>query len=373
MCDYRTVVGDEFEWSDVGERVHEARLAAGLSQADLAGRIGLDRTMVAKIEAGSRRLDALELVRLAAALALPLEHFLRRPPAVVSRRATAVAEDTITEATNSSYRLDAALEGWLHEVRQLVAPGFVRLPALLCCPFEVTDETAAREAARWLRDRLDLGSRPIPTMMEVAERAGQFVLVTDLPGDGASLVDGGLAVAVVSRTGEPGRRRATGAHELGHLIVGDEYSSDLGVSASRQEREDVIDAFAAELLLPSQAITESRDGGGSVDRARLVELAALYRTSWTLALKQARHAGVIGRDDFRKLSADRPTRAEFMEAVGWEPMPDLESVRVPPTYARGVMEAWRDNHITSVRAVELMHGQIERDDLPNRAAGDDRR
>lgn len=371
MCDYRTMVGEGFDWSDVGERVHEARLAAGLSQAELAARVGLDRTMVAKIEAGSRRLDALELVRLAAALDLPLEHFLRRPPAVVSRRAVAVAEDTITEAANSSYRLDVALDGWLHDVRQLVEHGYVQPPALLSSPHVVTDDAAAREAARWLRDRFDLGSRPIPTMMDIAERAGQFVLVTDLPGDGASLVDGSLAVAVVSRTGEPGRRRATGAHELGHLIVGDEYSSDLGVSASRQEREDVIDAFAAELLLPSRAITDSRDGDGSIDRARLVELAAVYRTSWTLALKQALQAGVIDKDDFRKLSANRPTRAEFMEAVGWEPMPDLESVRVPPTYARGVMDAWRANDITSARAVELMHGQIERDDLPDRATNHD--
>jgi len=41
--------------------------------------------------------------------------------------------------------------------------------------------------------------------------------------------------------------------------VGDEYSSDLGVHASRDIREAVIDAFAAELLLPTQVLAaESR-------------------------------------------------------------------------------------------------------------------
>ena len=30
-----------------------------------------------------------------------------------------------------------------------------------------------------------------------------------------------------------------------------------------------------------------------------------------------------------------------MEALGWAPQPDLETVRVPPRYAHAVMEAWR--------------------------------
>ncbi|MEU7616087.1 ImmA/IrrE family metallo-endopeptidase [Micromonospora rifamycinica] len=44
---------------------------------------------------------------------------------------------------------------------------------------------------------------------------------------------------MVSTQGDPGRRRATAAHELGHLIIGDEYSTDLGVSTSRAAREAV--------------------------------------------------------------------------------------------------------------------------------------
>lgn len=53
-----------------------------------------------------------------------------------------------------------------------------------------------------------------------------------------------------------------------------------------------------------------------------------------------------------------------MEALGWTPQPDLDSVRVPPTYAQAVMEAWRVNGITPARALELMHGQIVDADLP---------
>lgn len=368
VCDYRTMAGD-FEWRDVGERVHEARLSAGLSQADLAARLDLDRTMIAKAEAGKRRLDALELVKLSAALDLPIEHFLSRSPAVISRRRAPVHEDTTSGATRDSHRLEAALEGWLRDVRQIVELGSMPIVPQLRYPGLVESDDDARKAALWLREELGLGLRPVETLMDICERAGQLVLLTDLSGDGASLVDGDLAVAVVSTSGDPGRRRATGAHELGHLVVGDEYSNDLGVSASRQEREEVIDRFAAELLLPTEVVA-SACADTDMDRRLLVALAARYRTSWTLAVKQAQRATDIGREEVRALRSSRPTRAEFMDAVGWAPLPDLESVRVPPSYARGVMDAWRKGLVTSARAIELMHGQISSEDLPERDNGD---
>jgi Zn-dependent peptidase ImmA (M78 family) len=175
----------------------------------------------------------------------------------------------------------------------------------------------------------------------VCELAGQLVLVADLPGDGASMRDDDLAVAVVSREPDPGRRRATAAHELGHLVLGDEYSSDLGVSASRAERESVVDAYAAELLLPSEAVSEAVSTASSGDlRDVLIALAARYRTSWSLVVRQAVQ------------------------------QPDLDAVRVPPRYADAVMRAWRNGAVTATRAVELMHGQVEVDDLPHREEAD---
>ena len=327
-------------WRESGERVHEARLAAGLSQAALAARMGLERSMLAKVEAGSRRLDALELVTLASALRLPVEHFLWQAPAVISRRHAPVVEDTDTEATRDSYRLGSGTPVMAARRPAGRQPGFGDNPEDPLLSVPVADEPGAREAAPWLRRELGLGTGPIDTLMDVCERAGQFVLETELPGDGASPKEDDLAVAEVSASGDPGRRRATGAHELGHLVVGDEYSTDLGVSASRQEREEVVDRFAAEFLLPGEVVDAARDAEGKLDRAALVRLSALYRTSWSLIVKQAQRTGALN-EDVRTLRARIPTRAELMEALGWAPQPDLESIRVPGAYAHGVMEAWR--------------------------------
>jgi transcriptional regulator with XRE-family HTH domain/Zn-dependent peptidase ImmA (M78 family) len=349
------------EWVEIGQRVREARLAAKLSQEELGRRLGLDRTMIAKVEAGTRRIDAVELARLGAGLGVPLDYFLSERPAVLSRRAVLLEEEA-TEASRGSFRLESALVSWLHDVRQLRSLGVLDGRPMLRYPGKVDSSAAARKAASWLRDRLGTGSEPIDSLVKAGEDAGLFITVTDLPGDGASVRDDDLAVAVVSRHGDPGRRRATAAHELGHLILGDEYSSDLGVHASRAARETVIDAFAAEFLLPATVI---RAAVQSFGRGVLIRLAATYRTSWSLAVRQAVRAEVLHRADAASWLPQTPTRAELLDATGWTPQPDLEWIRVPPTYAHAVLEARRRHLITTVRAVEMMRGQIEEADLPS--------
>ena len=312
MCDYRTM-SDGVEWADVGERLRAARLAAGLTQEELGTKAGLDRTMIVKIESGNRRIDAIELIRLSSALDVPVDFLLRPTPVVLSRRTSIMAEDAGTEVEKESGRLDLALVAWLHDVQQMVELG---------------------------------------------------VLQPESPLKAETVVDGDVAVAVVSLRGDPGRRRATAAHELGHLVIGDEYSSDLGVHASRGAREALLDAFAAELLLPSRVLTEERGSIEAISRDQLISLAARYRTSWSLAIRQATQAGVLSGQARRDWARCSPTRSEFMEAVGWAPQPDLEAVRVPPHYAHAVIAAWRKGAITATRAVELMHGQITAADLP---------
>lgn len=327
-------------------------------------RAGLDRTMIVKIESGSRRIDAIELIRLSSALQVPVDFLLRPAPPVLSHRASVMAEDADTEAARQSGRLDLALAAWMHDVRQMTGLGVLQPGPFLMARAVVDSDAAARDLAQWVREQLGAGSEPIDSLAELCERAGQYVLAANVPGEGSSAVDGDIAVAVVSLRGDPGRRRATAAHELGHLVIGDEYSSDLGVHASRGDREALLDAFAAELLLPSRVLTEERGAAEVISRDQLIRLAARYRTSWSLAIRQATQAGVLSGQARRDWGRSSPARSEFMEAVGWAPQPDLEAIRVPPRYAHAVMEAWRIGAITATRAVELMHGQITAADLP---------
>lgn len=362
-------MGQDTSWTTVGDQIRQARLGAGMSQAELADRVGLERSMIAKIEAGVRQVNALELIRLATALDVTIDHLVEARPAVISHRADLLPEDSETDVGRRSQRLEVVLSGWLRDVRQMTAAGTLRVTPPMRHDGPGTSDSDARRAAQWLRSVQGAGARPIESLLEFCERSGQYLLLTDLPGDGASVDEGDLAVAVVSRSGDPGRRRATAAHELGHLVLGDEYSSDLAVHVGREDGERLVNTFAAELLLPVEAF-DACPGGEPAVRAAIVGLAARYRTSWSLALRQAEVAGWLDATRRRRWSQVTPTRAEFMDAVGWAPQPDLDTVRVPPGYSHAVLEAWRRDLVTGSRAVELLHGTIGDDDLPARDDSD---
>lgn len=58
-------------------RLRQARLKAGLTQAEVARRLNRQQSFVSKFESGERRLDVLELSELAKLYRKPLRWFLR--------------------------------------------------------------------------------------------------------------------------------------------------------------------------------------------------------------------------------------------------------------------------------------------------------
>ena len=65
----------------LASRLREAREAAGLSQEDVAQRLSLPRPAISQIENGHRRVEALELARLAKLYGQSLSFFAEEEPA----------------------------------------------------------------------------------------------------------------------------------------------------------------------------------------------------------------------------------------------------------------------------------------------------
>lgn len=365
MCDYRNMKLDE-GWAAIGERVRRIRVATGLTQAELADAIGLDdRSAVSKIERGERRIDGMELVGLGRVLKVPLDHFMEDPPQVFARRSGALVAEETTEDETAMFRLQTALVSWRNDVRQLITLGVLRVREPLLYPGAQEHQEDGRVAARWLRKRLHLENGPIETLMRPAEAVGLLYAVMALDGEktdeGASLNAGDFSIAILNRQSDVGRRRATGAHELGHVLLGDDFSTDIGVHASKEDREAVIDAFASEFLLPVAVLGRFAD---ALRRSDLIRVAAEYKVSWSLAIRQAELAEVISDRDAKDWAGQTPTYTEFMDSLGWAPQPDLENVVVSPAVAHAVMKAYSQSLISADRAVEMMRGQIRKDQLP---------
>lgn len=352
-------------WEQVGIRVREARVAAGLNQSQLASLIGVDRSALVRVESGQRQVSALELFRLSEALVVPVAHFVSAPPpAIVSQRAD--LDEDAQAATRDRFRLDAVLEAHARDADFLRSGGY--LPAGRTLPAaQVTDAERARRLARSARDLIGIPSGPLPGMAEVCETFGLYVLVVDLAGEGASLrLDERFGVAVISGHGPAGRRRFTAAHELGHHLLGDEYQSDVGVAAGRDERERLIDAFASELLLPRQDAAAGWESQQGAARERLVRLAAQFRVSWSVAVSTAQRAGVVDDKEARVLRADTPQRGDFLATCGAEPAEDLHARETGPVWRRAALAAYHDGVITPARTVELIHDAIDTSELPDR-------
>ncbi len=355
----------------MGERIAEARLAAGMSQGDLASRVGLDRTAVVRIEAGDRRITALELFRLAEVLGVPLAHLVTRPPqALVSRRSA--LEEAADEAARARYRLDARLEEHTRHAQWLVDHRFLVPPALDPRVRRKGSEVDPVALALAAREAVGRPSGPLGPLADVLERLGLYVTVVDEAAEGASLLLHGFGVAVISGQAPPGRRRWTAAHELGHHLMQDEYHSDAGVAAGRDEREQLIDRFVEEFLLPAADMRRAwtDDADGRHPRAIMIGLSASYRLSWGAVVSRARRLSLVGADEARRQRADTPMRGDFLAVHGSEPVPDLEIGTTGAQWRRAALAAWSRGRITAPRAVELLYGAVSEDELPGRSVED---
>ncbi|MGK5533713.1 helix-turn-helix domain-containing protein [Streptomyces sp. URMC 129] len=353
-------------WAEVGERIAEARLAGGLSQGELAARVGLDRTALVRIEAGDRRITALELFRLAEALGVPPAHLVTRPPQTLVSRRSAL-EESPDEATRARYRLDARLEEHARHAQWLVDHGFLVPPVPEPGLRRATDDVDPVALASAARQAVGQPSGPLGPLADVLERLGLYLTAVDETAEGASLLLDGFGVAVISGQAQPGRRRWTAAHELGHHLMQDEYHSDAGVAAARDERERLIDHFAEEFLLPAADMRRAwTDGRDRTARAIMLDLAASYRLSWSAVVNRARQLGLVGPDEARRQKADAPVRGDFLALHGSQPVPDLEAGTTGVQWRKAALAAWSQGAIAAPRAVELLYGAVAEGELPSR-------
>lgn len=80
----RTSDDDQEARRELGERLREARRYLGLKQDEVAQYLKIQRTALSEIEAGNRRVEALELNRLAKLYRQPVAYFIDDDDAAAS-------------------------------------------------------------------------------------------------------------------------------------------------------------------------------------------------------------------------------------------------------------------------------------------------
>lgn len=327
-----------------------------MDQADLGDAVGVGRTVIAKMETGARRITAVELLALSDALDVPMGWLVREPElGVLSRRA---AVDGDGGHVGADFDMEVLLEEWTQDVLQVRDEGF--LPASQMPELRASTESEARSRALQLRMRLGFGLDPLPGLADVAADCGLWIWSTDLDDGGASVtLDGCCGAAVVGGGAPPGRRRFTAAHEVGHHVLADAFEVGPGVAAAQGEREALVDAFAAEFLLPSKVASDALRAADD-PRDSLIDVAGRYRVSWSVAVRASQQADrvVDGRLP--------PTRADLIRVSGRLPEEDLVAGATSAAWQRAVLDLYSAETITRERAVELLRGDWRVQDLPAR-------
>lgn len=289
------------------DRVRSLIHESDLNQHDFALQIGLDDSKLSKSLSGARRFSSLDLARIAELCRISVDWLItgnEQALAVAARTTGGNAATALTEAKHlSTMRSDLATLGYPQPWQPITAAPSRGLA------IDQGNQLAGRAIARMGDAGVAVGAHGLTDAVE--QVFGTDVAIVDLGAgfDGLAASSDDVKLIVLSTSQVPWRQRFTLAHELGHLLAGDDHGVHLDedVFAKGQQRDTSelrANAFAASFLMPADVLSEavgetglSENGLASLACDLMVSPSALAYRLFTLRLIDA---GV--RDRFKAMS-----------------------------------------------------------------------
>ncbi|MCZ2814921.1 helix-turn-helix domain-containing protein [Modestobacter sp. VKM Ac-2984] len=239
-------------------RVRGVIEGSGLTQGEFAARAGLDASKMSKALAGVRKFSSLDLANIATVAGVSVDYLLGvdSPQPALAARAAARSQEILSSAVQEARRL----AGFRADLAFIGVQAPVRRP--LKQPGGWSWLAQAMDLANEALERLSEDRPEEPESFEAAlERAfGVDVarVKTDDGCDGLAWRDDHCMLIVVGTTDSASRQRFTMAHELCHLLVGDDQALhvDDDVMHASDVTEKRANAFAAALLMPETQLRE---------------------------------------------------------------------------------------------------------------------
>ena len=342
----------------------------GLTQAQLSQSLGMERTMIAKIESGQRKVTALELASLAHELGRRLEWFVMPRPASVTQYRSGEPNADVSE-------IDVVAEQAIADVELLRELGHLDVPHRPTVAERPTSADATEILAQRVRTMAGMeAAQPVADLSVSAWTLGLVAFAEPLDGgaDGASITNDDWGVAIINSTHKLGRRRLALAHELCHFVIGDRYVQDFRIDqpAAADQHEARMDRFARAFLMPGDAVQQMWHGllPHGLRHAAVV-MASTFRVDMsTLAKRLHQDLSLITQAQADDVRTVRTNRADIIENDLYVPS-DLEGVALAPDFVRGVLRAYRADDISASRALSLLRGTFQASDLPALAPVDE--
>jgi Zn-dependent peptidase ImmA (M78 family)/transcriptional regulator with XRE-family HTH domain len=292
-----------------GRRVRQARELAGLTQSALADALGVDQTMIAHIERGTKQPSAELLDGLSTELHFPPGFFWQQNSpefpkgSLLFRSKSGIGKRVVSQ-------VHAHAEIWF-DVAFALSTNVSLVPVSLPVGADPID------SAREVRQLLKAPNGPLLNLVRNVERLGVLVIPSPEARDCdafAVWAGPGKQYPVIGMTvgKAPDRTRMSLAHELGHLVL---HRHAVG---GNQEMEIQAYKFASEFLMPAADITEEMRS----ERLSLFRLATLKQTwhvSMQALVRRARDLQIISDRQYLYLMKQMSIRGWRTEEPTWSP------------------------------------------------------
>jgi Zn-dependent peptidase ImmA (M78 family)/DNA-binding XRE family transcriptional regulator len=332
----------------IGERIKQARTAAGYTTRDLGEKAGVSAMAISKYERGESTPSSRVLLEIAKALGVRVDYFFRQAQLNLERVSYRKHRDMpAKEERKILADVQDQIERWLELEAFLTTPWSVPFEAPKELAKQIADLDQIEDVAVKVRDAWDLGLNPILDLIDTLEERGITVIATpfdaDQKFDGFSAKANGKPVIVINETAPGDRQRFTLAHELGHLILKDRLPRKV-------DEEGACNRFAGAFLVPEPSAKKAL--GNKRTWLEPQEL-ALLKQEWGLSMGgwsyRARDLGVLPQIHMRSLW-------NLFREHGWdkkepEPQYPREETRL---FKQLVYRALAEEMVSESKAAELL-------------------
>ncbi|MFL9837570.1 XRE family transcriptional regulator [Flavobacterium sp. ST-75] len=273
-----------------------AREFRGYSQTELANSIkGLSQSNLSKFEKGLGYLSEDLQKKIIDFLDFPVSFFERKINSTIThahyRKKSAVSKAEITKFENKCKLLGYIVDEMSESINW---------PEFNFIQLNIEEGYSPAYIAGYNRAALKIPKgAPLKDICNLLENNGVIIYEMEIPEkfDGISFfTDKGYPIVIINRNFPNDRKRFTIAHELGHLLMHNDFQFPISEYRDEKFKEKEANEFASEFLMPSSDIKNSLRGLKWND---LGVLKSYWLTSIASIIRRAKDLECISNDRFK--------------------------------------------------------------------------
>ena len=300
------------------KRLMQARLKARLSMEKLSEKMNgkVTKQAISKYEKAMMAPSSATLIAMADALDVNLDYFFRPFSFDLDQFKVSFRKKSDTSAGDQKaleVQIQDEVERYL-EIEEILDVKDDKLLSDDLKPFKTLESNNDMvKMAQKVRDVWNLGNVPIINVMDLLEEHGIKVLLTSAPDnfDGVSGIvnEKDPVIVLNNKIVLIERRRLTALHELCHLLYNENFSENL----TDHQKEKLCNAFANEMLLPSELLISRFKGKDHITYAELESLSTKYGISIDAIVYKLKDLGIVGEKRYRGFCIQKRKNPDFNE------------------------------------------------------------